>query len=302
MEPVYAIYADRSAVDLLSALKAEFSGAEYVVVEQAGDDPAAEFRSDLEERRAAGSLGGCCVLTRRPSAYKGRFTANDVLDASGVDSAKIPDSVRFVLSGGRSSRKCDVDSVFFCSDLHLNHANIVRYCSRPWNSGTCATGELAVTDDDVRRMNDDLVSNWNSVVSKDATVWFLGDFCLGKDQRTAIPGFVSRLNGRISIVLGNHDRHSMKFYYDAGFKAVYDRPVVWNSCFILSHAPVQWVRDGSVWGNLHGHVHNMEMFRHVTANTYNCCVEVNGYRPVSFAEIKRKMSEYEESRKAEVSK
>jgi calcineurin-like phosphoesterase family protein len=46
----------------------------------------------------------------------------------------------------------------------------------------------------------------------------------------------------------------------------------------------------------------MEMFRHVTANTYNCCVEVNGYRPVSFAEIKRKMSEYEESRKAGVSK
>lgn len=109
MEPVYAIYADRSAVDLLSALKAEFSGAEYVVVEQAGDDPATEFRSDLEERRAAGSLGGCCILTRRPSAYKGRFMTNDVLDISDMDSDKIPDSVRFVLSGGRTSRLSDVD-------------------------------------------------------------------------------------------------------------------------------------------------------------------------------------------------
>jgi calcineurin-like phosphoesterase family protein len=238
MEPVYAIYVDRSASAALPVVRTGFPWKEYAVIEQSGGDPASEFRSDLDKRRVSSPLGGCCVLTCRPSDYRGKFAANDVLDMSGMDSGKIPDSIRFVLSGSRTSRPGDVDLVFFCSDLHFNHVNIVRYCSRPWNSGVCATGELAVTDDDVRRMNDELVSNWNSVVPKGATVWFLGDFCLGKDQRTAIPEFVSRLNGRISIVLGNHDRHSMKFYYDAGFKAVYDRPVVWNSCFILSHAPV----------------------------------------------------------------
>lgn len=295
MGPTFAIYVDRSASDVLRVVKAEFFEPEYVVVEQAGRDSSAEFRADFEERRVSSALDRCCVLTRNPFAYRGVFMSNNVLDISIADAGSIPASVRFVLSGGRTSRLAAADPVFFCSDLHLNHANIVKYCSRPWNSGVGPDGELVVTDGDVRRMNEELISNWNSVVPEGATVWFLGDFCMGKDQRAAIPEFASRLNGRISIVLGNHDRHSVKFYYDAGFKAVYDRPVVWNSRFILSHEPVLWVESGSKWHNLHGHVHNMLAFSHVTANTYNCCVEVNGYRPVSFADIKKKMSGCAES-------
>jgi len=84
----------------------------------------------------------------------------------------------------------------------------------------------------------------------------------------------------------------MKELYEAGFHRVYDRPVLIGGFFLLSHAPIEWVKDGDVYANLYGHVHNMERYRHFTRNTFNCCVEVNNYRPVSWKEIKRSMESY----------
>ena len=53
----------------------------------------------------------------------------------------------------------------FTADTHFNHANIIRYCRRPFGS--------------VREMNEALVSNWNRVVAEDDVVYHLGDFGFG---------------------------------------------------------------------------------------------------------------------------
>ena len=64
--------------------------------------------------------------------------------------------------------KFDGSRVFFTSDTHFNHANIIRFCNRPFK--------------DVSHMNEAIISNWNRVVGPEDIVFHLGDFCLGSDS------------------------------------------------------------------------------------------------------------------------
>ena len=47
------------------------------------------------------------------------------------------------------------------SDTHWYHENIIKLCHRPFLSA--------------KEMNEKLIENWNSVVSRDDTVYHLGD-------------------------------------------------------------------------------------------------------------------------------
>jgi predicted phosphohydrolase len=107
---------------------------------------------------------------------------------------------------------------FFTADLHLGHANIIRYCRRPFSSA----------DD----MDEALLAAWEAVVRSDDEVWVLGDLVLGRISET-LP-LASLLPGRKFLVPGNHDRcwsgHKKgagkwrEEYEAAGFKVV-DAPV-----------------------------------------------------------------------------
>ncbi len=56
--------------------------------------------------------------------------------------------------------KFNGSGVFFTSDTHFNHTNIIRFCSRPFK--------------DVEHMNETLIANWNRVVGPDNIVFHLG--------------------------------------------------------------------------------------------------------------------------------
>jgi len=71
--------------------------------------------------------------------------------------------------------------VFFTSDTHFNHVNIIKYCSRPFSS--------------VEEMNREMIARWNSVVGPEDTVFHLGDFAMG--YSTEWPSFLSQLNFKI---------------------------------------------------------------------------------------------------------
>jgi calcineurin-like phosphoesterase family protein len=81
---------------------------------------------------------------------------------------------------------------FFTSDTHFGHANIIKFCDRPFR--------------DVDHMDEQLIGNWNSIVQPEDTVWHLGDVALGPRERWA--SRLGRLNGHIFLVPGNHDRCS----------------------------------------------------------------------------------------------
>ena len=58
---------------------------------------------------------------------------------------------------------------FWTSDLHLNHANIILYCNRPFKSS--------------KRMDEVLINNINMRAKENDVLIHLGDFmCYGKDR------------------------------------------------------------------------------------------------------------------------
>ena len=77
--------------------------------------------------------------------------------------------------------------VFFTSDTHFDHANIIRFCNRPFAT--------------VEEMNEALIANWNRKVHRDDTVYIMGDMFF----RTTDPEpILQRLKGKKRLIVGNH--------------------------------------------------------------------------------------------------
>lgn len=92
-------------------------------------------------------------------------------------------------------------STWFSSDLHLGHIKAPELCGRPYGS----------TPDEISRMNEDIIQNHNELVSPLDDVFFLGDMCMGQLSET-LP-LIARLNGRKTLILGNHDRPSRLYHH-----------------------------------------------------------------------------------------
>ena len=78
--------------------------------------------------------------------------------------------------------------IYFTSDFHFSHRNVIKYCNRPFS--------------DVHEMNKALTSLWNDTVKPEDTVYFLGDFSLNKNVTKVI---APMLNGKKILIPGNHD-------------------------------------------------------------------------------------------------
>jgi calcineurin-like phosphoesterase family protein len=86
--------------------------------------------------------------------------------------------------------------LFFTSDLHFDHTNIIKFCERPFSSA--------------EEMNEVLISNWNDVVQSSDDVYILGDFSFARKPELAC-NHLRRLKGRKFLIRGNHDEHLLKF-------------------------------------------------------------------------------------------
>jgi hypothetical protein len=80
-------------------------------------------------------------------------------------------------------------NIYFASDYHVGHHNVIRFDGRPFGS--------------VEEMHETLIKNWNSVVQDKDIVFYLGDFAF-KDKGEA-KWFRDQLKGKIYFIMGNHD-------------------------------------------------------------------------------------------------
>jgi len=95
----------------------------------------------------------------------------------------------------RKYYKLGTHEIFFTSDTHFWHKNIIKYCDRPFKS--------------VQEMNDTIVANWDAKVPKTGIVFVVGDFAMNCSIQQIID-VRKRLNGRIILIRGNHDDDVIK--------------------------------------------------------------------------------------------
>jgi calcineurin-like phosphoesterase family protein len=170
----------------------------------------------------------------------------------------------------------------FTADNHWGHYNIIKHCNRPWS----------IEDHD-----DALVARWNAVVSKRDIVYHLGDFAMfksipGVDRMKAYRKLRMRLNGKIHLVLGNHDRMSSEVYDT--FTEVYPglkEITIEKQKITLCHYPMRsWNCSFHGAWNLHGHVHGrMEGTKYGLIQDMGVDVPDWNYAPVPWETIKAKM-------------
>lgn len=75
-----------------------------------------------------------------------------------------------------------------------------------------------------------LVDNWNAAIGQDDTVLCLGDFTQNKKHADhtleLIERYSRQLNGNKILIRGNHDLGETQYYYDYGWRAVIEFPLV----------------------------------------------------------------------------
>lgn len=153
-------------------------------------------------------------------------------------------------------------SVFFIADTHFGDDDIRRYENRPFK--------------DTDEMDRVIADNWNRVVSEEDEVFLLGDI---GDVKS-----LENLKGKKFLIKGNHDTMTNEEYRTLGFCEVYDRPVIFESFWILSHEPL-YVNRNMPYANIFGHIHNDPAYRSVSSRSRCVSVERILYTPISFEQI-----------------
>lgn len=168
-------------------------------------------------------------------------------------------------------------NIWFFADPHFGHAKIIKYCDRPFR--------------DVDHMNETLVANYNSLVGSSDTVYILGDFAWKEHAK-----FAFRLNGKKTLLLGNHDK------FRAEDRRAFTEVIGGGGTFglreinidkrkvTLCHFPLaSWNASFHGSWHLHGHCHGT-LPETAGLPRADVGVDVWGYFPVSWDQIVKKMT------------
>jgi calcineurin-like phosphoesterase family protein len=137
-----------------------------------------------------------------------------------------------------------MDKIRYIADLHLGHANIIKFDQRPFFN--------------IKDMEETIVSNWNSVVKRGDVTYILGDFCLGTSDEWR--RLLRLLNGSKALILGNHDLKNIPANIKAMFQDIKDYKEITDSGkrIIMCHYPMLFYRSAYDRNciMLCGHVHD----------------------------------------------
>ena len=189
------------------------------------------------------------------------------------------------------------NNVWFSSDIHFGHANIIKFCNRPFST--------------VEEMDEAIIADHNRVVKENDIVFHLGDFTFRKIDNAV--SYLKRLNGYHHLIRGNHD----KWLSDENAAKVVQRDmirqgdnpkrVVWvkdyyqfswydeyhNDTFFYSlmHYPLlTWhhaykPNSFNIFGHVHGTINDKLKGRQLDAGIDNLVKMTGSYRPISITEV-----------------
>jgi calcineurin-like phosphoesterase family protein len=187
-------------------------------------------------------------------------------------------------------------NIWFTSDQHFGHANIIKFCNRLF--------------DGVNMMDVGLVKSWNNVIGKEDTVYHLGDFTLGDGY--IADWYFDMLNGNINVLVNSwhHDKRWQRWlgseimdeYHTGVDKAIKLLPPMvvleipqpnsdYPLAITLCHYPLaEWDRKHYGGICLHGHSHGNYKPPNVGDLILDVGVDsaaklLGEYRPFSFQEV-----------------
>jgi calcineurin-like phosphoesterase family protein len=173
-------------------------------------------------------------------------------------------------------------TTFFSSDTHFGHANVIRYCNRPF--------------EDVRAMDESLIRNWNSVVQPGDTIYHLGDFGFYRaDEEYA--KVLRRLNGNKVFIFGNHDKQirkniSLQKMFSSCHPILETKVKLDDETFDLTlchYAMRVWNKSHRGAIHLYGHSHG-SLPDDPNSLSMDVGVDCHNYTPVSFEEVMVRMT------------
>lgn len=196
-----------------------------------------------------------------------------------------------------------MSKIFFTSDTHFGHANIIIYCKRPFLLGGDLDSSLKWTNKYVARlrvkqMDEALISNWNATVSPEDDVYHLGDFSLSYDGCIK---YLRQLNFKnLYFIWGNHDRdmlvlhNNLKFYPDLNKKVHFlgdmSEISINGQGIVLNHYAMRvWNKSHRFAWHLYGHSHGT-LPDDPKSLSIDVGVDCHGLKPISYEEVAELMS------------
>lgn len=168
--------------------------------------------------------------------------------------------------------------IYITSDLHFNHDKSFIYQPRGFTS--------------VEEMNDQIIKNWNEIITDNDEVYILGDLMLG-DTDKGIELF-NQLNGIKHIIIGNHDTDNRIIKYRnqiPNSTIEFAQRLKYNKhSFYLTHYPTltanydDYKTNGII--NLCGHIHTTDPFYDFNKGLiYHCELDAHNCYPISLDKI-----------------
>lgn len=162
-------------------------------------------------------------------------------------------------------------TTFFTSDTHFGHGGALGLWRRPFAS--------------VAAMDGALVTSWNEVVAADDRVWHLGDVAV-RPKPGRIETLLDRLAGEKHLIIGNTDGDRTVTAQGWASVGAYAEITVDDTPLVLCHYPFRsWNRQAKGAWNLHGHSHGRLQ---PLARQADVGVDVSGFRPVTFDELRQR--------------
>ena len=157
--------------------------------------------------------------------------------------------------------------LWFSSDEHYGHENIIKYCNRPFQN--------------VKEMNDTLVQFHNARVNNGDHVVHCGDFAFHQDP---IP-YIQQLKGVHYFVRGNHDPYKKcQILHDQIIDVRYHGQHIVACHFSMQSWHEQHKGSWHVFGHSHGKLDGIGMSLDVGVDAHNLA-------PISFSEVSKIMED-----------
>ena len=174
-------------------------------------------------------------------------------------------------------------TIFFTSDTHFSHANMVTTFTLP-------DGSPARTFASVDEMDETMIARWNEAVRPQDHIYHLGDLTMHRQIGQIRYRVLDRLHGHKRLLLGNHDADKVQNYLQ-WFEKIFASRVL--DRILFTHIPVHPESLGRFRANVHGHTHHrtlpaVQKDERVVPYV-NVCVEQTNYTPISLDEVQTRI-------------